>query len=154
MSDAEQIECFGENVYIGDMDEAELVSYTERFLRWRYADVEHEIAEGRWLRLDAIGMRLTGSENLSAIEWLYLKLALVGGGMRHARYVMIDEVQDYSAAQLMCLARYFGKAHFMMLGDENQAIREGTASFDEIREVFTRACGSVDNCELMTSYRS
>lgn len=154
MSDAEQIECFDENVYIGDMDEAELVSYTERFLRWRYAGVEHEIAEGRWLRLDAIGMRLTGSENLSAIEWLYLKLALVGGGMRHARYVMIDEVQDYSAAQLMCLARYFGKAHFMMLGDENQAIREGTASFDEIREVFTRACGSVDNCELMTSYRS
>lgn len=154
MSDAEQIECFGENVYIGDMDEAELVSYTERFLRWRYAGVENEIAEGRWLRLDAIGMRLTGSENLSAIEWLYLKLALVGGGMRHARYVMIDEVQDYSAAQLMCLARYFGKAHFMMLGDENQAIREGTASFDEIREVFTRACGSVDNCELMTSYRS
>ena len=154
MSDAEQIECFGENVYIGDMDEAELVSYTERFLRWRYAGVEHEIAEGRWLRLDAIGMRLTGSENLSAIEWLYLKLALVGGGMRHARYVMIDEVQVYSAAQLMCLARYFGKAHFMMLGDENQAIREGTASFDEIREVFTRACGSVDNCELMTSYRS
>lgn len=154
MSDAEQIECFGENVYIGDTDEAELVSYTERFLRWRYAGVEHEIAEGRWLRLDAIGMRLTGSENLSAIEWLYLKLALVGGGMRHARYVMIDEVQDYSAAQLMCLARYFGKAHFMMLGDENQAIREGTASFDEIREVFTRACGSVDNCELMTSYRS
>ena len=154
MSDAEQTECFGENVYIGDMDEAELVSYTERFLRWRYAGVEHEIAEGRWLRLDAIGMRLTGSENLSAIEWLYLKLALVGGGMRHARYVMIDEVQDYSAAQLMCLARYFGKAHFMMLGDENQAIREGTASFDEIREIFTRACGSVDNCELMTSYRS
>ncbi len=154
MSDAEQIKCFGENVYIGDMDEAELVSYTERFLRWRYAGVEHEIAEGRWLRLDAIGMRLTGSENLSAIEWLYLKLALIGGGMRHARYVMIDEVQDYSAAQLMCLARYFGKAHFMMLGDENQAIQEGTPSFDEIREVFTRACGSVDNCELMTSYRS
>lgn len=154
MSDTEQIECFGENVYIGDMDEAELVSYTERFLRWRYAGVEHEIAEGRWLRLDAIGMRLTGSENLSAIEWLYLKLALVGGGMRHARYVMIDEVQDYGTAQLMCLARYFGKAHFMMLGDENQAIREGTASFDEIREVFTCSCGSVDNCELMTSYRS
>ena len=154
LSDAEQIECFGENVFIGDMDEAELASYTERFLRWRYAGVEDEIEDGRWLRLDAIGMRLTGSENLSAIEWLYLKLALVGGGMRHARYVMIDEVQDYSAAQLMCLARYFGKAHFMLLGDENQAIREGTASFAQVREVFERACGSVETCELMTSYRS
>lgn len=154
LSDAEQIECFGENVFVGDMDEAELASYTERFLRWRYAGVEHEIEEGRWLRLDAIGMRLTGSENLSAVEWLYLKLALVGGGMRHARYVMIDEVQDYGAAQLMCLARYFGKAHFMLPGDENQAIREGTASFAEIREVFERACGSIESCDLMTSYRS
>ena len=154
LSDTEQIDCFGENVYIGDMDEAELASYTERFLRWRYAGIEHEIEDGRWLRLDAIGMRLTGSENLSAIEWLYLKLALVGGGMRHARYVMIDEVQDYSAAQLMCLARYFGKAHFMLLGDENQAIREGTASFAQVRGIFERACGSVETCELMTSYRS
>lgn len=154
LSDTEQIDCFGENVYIGDMDEVELASYTERFLRWRYAGIEHEIEDGRWLRLDAIGMRLTGSENLSAIEWLYLKLALVGGGMRHARYVMIDEVQDYSAAQLMCLARYFGKAHFMLLGDENQAIREGTASFAQVRGVFERACGSVETCELMTSYRS
>lgn len=154
LSDAEQIECFGENVFTGDMDEAELASYTERFLRWRYAGVEDGIEDGRWLRLDAIGMRLTGSENLSAIEWLYLKLALVGGGMRHARYVMIDEVQDYSAAQLMCLARYFGKAHFMLLGDENQAITAGTASFAQVREVFERACGSVETCELMTSYRS
>lgn len=154
LSDTEQIDCFGENVYIGDMDEAELASYTERFLRWRYAGIEHEIEDGRWLRLDAIGMRLTGSENLSAIEWLYLKLALVGGGMRHARYVMIDEVQDYSAAQLMCLARYFGKAHFTLLGDENQAIREGTASFAQVRGIFERACGSVETCELMTSYRS
>lgn len=154
LSDTDQIDCFGENVYIGDMDEAELASYTERFLRWRYAGIEHEIEEGRWLRLDAIGMRLTGSENLSAIEWLYLKLALVGGGMRHARYVMIDEVQDYGVAQLMCLARYFGRAHFMLLGDENQAIREGTASFAQVREVFERACGSVETCELMTSYRS
>ncbi len=154
LSDAEQIACFGESVFVGDMDEDELASYTERFLRWRYAGVEHEIEEGRWLRLDAIGMRLTGSENLSAIEWLYLKLALVGGGMRHARYVMIDEVQDYGTAQLMCLARYFGRAHFMLLGDENQAIREGTASFAEIRDIFERACGSVETCELMTSYRS
>ena len=54
----------------------------------------------------------------------------------------------------MCLARYFGRAHFMLLGDENQAIREGTASFAQVREVFERACGSVETCELMTSYRS
>lgn len=154
MDDAEQIDCFGEHVFIGDMDDDELVRCTERFLRWRYAGAEQAIRDGAWLRLDAIGMRLLGSENLSAIEWLYLKLALVGGGMRRARYVMIDEVQDYTAAQLMCLARYFGRAHFMLLGDENQAVTPDTANFDEIRAVFEHACGQVESCALMTSYRS
>lgn len=154
MSDADQISCFGENVFVGDLDEEELVSYTEKFLRWRYADVEEEIENGKWLRLDAIGMRLLDSTNLTALEWLYLKLTLVGGGMRHARYVMIDEAQDYTQAQLMCLARYFGKAHFMLLGDENQAIKEGTATFDQVADIFERECGDFEKAELLTSYRS
>ena len=32
----------------------------------------------------------------------------------------------------MVLARYFCNARFLMLGDENQAIWEGTASFAQI----------------------
>ena len=62
LSDAEQIECFGENVFVGDMDEAELASYTERFLRWRYAGVGTRdrggalAAPGRdWHALDRLG---------------------------------------------------------------------------------------------------
>lgn len=154
LSDEEMLACFGEHVFAGDMDEAELAEYTERFLRWRYAGVAELIEAGAWLRLDAIGMRLLDSTNLSALEWLYLKLALVGGGIRSARYVMIDEVQDYSAAQLACLARYFGRAHFLLLGDENQAITPGTATFAEVREVFEAARGQISECELMISYRS
>ena len=42
----------------------------------------------------------------------------------------------------------------LMLGDPNQAIREGTASFDEMRRIFTASHGSVDVCRLLTSYRS
>ncbi len=154
MSEEEQLACFGEHVFTGDMDEKELVEHTEQLLKWRYAKVEDAIENGDWLRFDAIGMRLLGKQTLSAVEWLYLKLALVGGSNRRARYVMIDEVQDYTAAQLMCLARYFKNAHFLMLGDENQAILEGTASFDEVREVFKNMCGQLEECELMTSYRS
>ena len=54
----------------------------------------------------------------------------------------------------MVLARYFARAHFLMLGDPNQAIRPGTAGFDEIHAVFEAERGQVDECELMTSYRS
>ena len=67
---------------------------------------------------------------------------------------MIDEVQDYTVTQLMVLARYFSRAHFLLLGDEHQAIYEGTASFEQIAEIFRQTHGSVDECRLLTSYRS
>lgn len=154
MSEEEQLACFGEYVFIGDMDEKELIEQTEKYLTWRYTGVEDQIENGNWLRIDAIGMRLLGKETLSAVEWLYLKLSLVSCSNSRARYVFVDEVQDYTVAQLMCLARYFKNAHFLLLGDENQAIAKGTATFDEIRDVFATMRGHIEECELMTSYRS
>ena len=67
---------------------------------------------------------------------------------------MIDEAQDYSQGQLAVLARYFRRAHFLLLGDPNQAIFEGTATWDEMRAVFEEMRGEVSQCRLMTSYRS
>ncbi|MBQ3300741.1 MAG: ATP-binding domain-containing protein, partial [Eggerthellaceae bacterium] len=106
------------------------------------------------LRVDRIGMRMLGKQHLDVAEYLYLKMALAGTVNREARFVMVDEVQDYTESQLMVLARYFSNAHFLLLGDENQAIREGTASFARIRDVFETSKGSVSECRLLTSYRS
>ena len=125
-----------------------------KYLEDRYEAALEAIRDGQWLRIDRIGMRMLGKQTLSSAEYLYLKMALTGAGNRHARYVMVDEVQDCTPAQLMVLARYFKNAHFLMLGDENQAIRPGTASFDDIRAVFTRLRGGVSECQLNTSYRS
>jgi DNA helicase-2/ATP-dependent DNA helicase PcrA len=135
-------------------DEEELVELTRKYLEDRYAPVVDAIENGEWLRIDRIGMRLLGKKALTSAEWLYLKLSLAGGANREARYVMIDEVQDYTEAQLMVLAKYFPNAHFLLLGDENQAIREGTANFERVKSVFEKAKGTVDECSLMTSYRS
>lgn len=152
LSTDEQIRIFGQVVLpLGD---EELPERTKQWLQWRYRDADRMIEEGAWLRLDRFGRRLLGKETLDAAEWLYLRLALLGGGQRHARYVMIDEVQDYTLPQLAVLARYFPQAHFLMLGDQNQAVRKGTASFDEIRDLFETAAGSVDECFLNISYRS
>lgn len=125
-----------------------------KYLDDRYAAARAAIRDGRWLRIDRVGMRLLGRETLSSTEYLYLKMALTGFGNRRARYVMVDEVQDYTPAQLMVLARYFKNAHFLLLGDENQAIVPDTATFDDIRAVFTQLRGGVDECRLDTSYRS
>ena len=115
----------------------------------------HECIERlEWLRFDRIGMRLLGTNALSATEWLFLRLLFTGTGDKGARFVMVDEVQDYTEAQLMVIARHFSRAHFLLLGDEHQAIFEGTATFDRIAEIFRETHGSVDECRLLTSYRS
>ena len=153
LEEQEQTRIFGHSIHAA-LDE-ELPEYAERYLRDRYAQVEDAIEDAAWLRIDRIGMRMLGKSSLSAAEWLYLKLALAGGANREARYCMVDEVQDYSEAQLMVLARYFCNAHFLLLGDENQAIKEGTASFAQIEDAFRCVLGhEVSLCQLLTSYRS
>ncbi len=148
----EQVHWFGETVSADD--ETETMNLTRRYVEQRYAEAHARIDDLSWLRFDRIGMRLLGAQALSATEWLYLRLCITGSGDKNARYVMIDEVQDYTVAQLMVLARHFSRAHFLLLGDEHQAIFEGTASFAQIAEVFTETHGSVEECRLLTSYRS
>ena len=54
----------------------------------------------------------------------------------------------------MVLARWFRRAHFLLLGDPNQAIKPGCATFPQTREAFQVLRGQVDECRLLTSYRS
>ena len=148
----EQLRIFHEAITPADEQEERALAL--RYLRDRYADAFAAVDNDDWLRIDRIGMRLLNADGLSPLEWLYLKMALTGLGNPDAKYVMIDEVQDYTAAQLAVLARYFRRAHFLLLGDPNQAIAPGTATFDEVRAVFEAARGPVEECRLMTSYRS
>lgn len=148
----QQVEVFGETISPEDDDET--TEYARRLVEHRYAGAHDLIERLTWLRLDRIGMRLLDQGALSATEWLYLRLIFTGTGEKSARFVMVDEVQDYTEAQLMVLARYFSRAHFLLLGDEHQAIYEGTATFPQIADIFRRTHGSVDECRLLTSYRS
>lgn len=153
LEEQEHIRLFGHQVYTAL--EEELPEYTRIYLKDRYACVADAIEHGAWLRIDRIGMNMLGCSSMGAIEWLYVKLALVGGEARHARYVMIDEVQDYSLGALMVLARYFCNAHFLLLGDENQAIYQHSATFEEIEAYFSAHTSTpVSVCYLPTSYRS
>lgn len=148
----EQVEVFGET--ISPEDECETIAYTRTFVEHRYAQAHDLIDDCAWLRVDRVGSRVLGGRSLNATEWLWLRLLMTGEGSKDTRYVMVDEVQDYAVAQLMLLARFFSRAHFLLLGDKNQAIRPGTASWCQIREVFGTVDGGVAECALCTSYRS
>ena len=148
----EQIQEFGQAVATDD--DKDLEALARQVVERRFGGARDEIENLSWLRFDRIGMRLLNKGSVNATEYLYLKLLFSGSGDDAARYVMVDEVQDYTAARLLVLARYFSHAHFMLLGDEHQAIFEGTASFAEVAEIFRASHGSVDECQLLTSYRS
>lgn len=148
----EQVDLFRET--FDPHDETQVRAMGQQYVDARFAAAQRAVENDDWLRIDRIGMRLLGVENLVPVEWLYLKMALTGLGNPDAKYVMIDEVQDYAAAQLAVLARYFKRAHFLLLGDGNQAIAPGTATFDEVRALFEQVRGPLEECRLMTSYRS
>lgn len=149
---AEQVRIFHET--IDPRDEEEARRFALMYLTDRYAAAFDAVEHDEWLRIDRIGMRLTGAEGLLPVEWAYLKMAVTGMSDPDAKYVMVDEVQDYTVAQLMVLRRYFRRARFLLLGDRNQAIKAHTASFAEARAVFEAAGAQVQECALMTSYRS
>lgn len=147
-----KIQIFGS--YVDPQTDEEIAECAKTYVDYMYAGAHEDIDASSWVRIDRIGMRLLGKETLASTEWIYLKMLLTGECERDAHYVMLDEVQDYTVAQLMVLARYFPNAHFLLLGDQHQAINEGTATFDDVRRVFAELRGKVDECRLMTSYRS
>ena len=102
---------------------------------------DHPLLEGFETRhvlwLHGGGRRLLGRDRLTAAQSLYLKMALTGMEDKYTRYVMVDEVQDYTEAQLMVLSRYYRTARFMMLGDENQAIVPDRVAFSAMNDITT-----------------
>ncbi|MBQ7614057.1 MAG: UvrD-helicase domain-containing protein [Butyrivibrio sp.] len=101
-----------------------------------------------------VAKRILGSDQVTAAEWLFTRMELTGQCDRNMRYVMIDEVQDYTISQLMVFRKFFPNARFMLLGDEFQAIREGTLSFAQIEELAKEEKKSFVELPLLTSYRS
>ncbi len=124
----------------------------ENRIRNDFGGAFSQIRSCAWLNIDRIGEKLLNRPELTRTEWFYLKMALTGECDRNARYVMVDEVQDYSLAQMMLLKRYFPNARFMLLGDAFQAIRPGRVRFAELHELF--ADKGIRELPMLTSYRS
>lgn len=88
---------------------------------------------------------------------LYLRDIIAGSGQNHAiQYVFIDEMQDYSMAQLRYLHFAFPKAKLTLLGDARQDVfsadYQPSDFIHEIGAVFNTS--SVRLIELNRSYRS
>ncbi len=106
-----------------------------------------------WVNVKHVAQRILGRDDITAAEWLYTKILLTGICDKNMRYVMVDEIQDYTMAQLQVLFKYYPNARFMLLGDEFQSIRRGTLTFDAIEEFAKEENKPFALLPLMTSYR-
>ncbi|MTV82979.1 RNA polymerase recycling motor HelD [Secundilactobacillus folii] len=66
---------------------------------------------------------------VDAAPLLYMRDILTGGGQNHAmQHLFVDEMQDYSIAQLQYLHHAFPKAQMTFLGDAEQALFKAVQS--------------------------
>ena len=88
---------------------------------------------------------------------LYLRDAIAGSGQNHQiQYVFVDEMQDYTMAQLKYLHHAFPKAKLTLLGDAKQDVftsnYQASPYFDSLKQVFKGM--RIDQISLNKSYRS
>ena len=107
-----------------------------------------------FINITHIVQRILGVKKVTSAQWLYARMELTGRCDKNMRYVMVDEVQDYTRAQMMVFEKFYPNARFMLLGDEFQSIREGTVKFKEIEQMAEDAGKKFVMLPLMTSYRS
>ena len=140
--------------------EAQLLTekmYRERariFLERKYKGIREKIRNYDFVNWTALAARLSGYGETDVMMAQYLKTLCTPDSNPLARFVMIDEAQDYSRAQILFLLALFPYAQFTFLGDDNQSIRDGGSMFSGIREILSASEVPFVELPLLTSYRS
>lgn len=138
---------------IADESNANLVKLGRQFLHKKYRKITQALQDNSWLNFHAMfntvyqdytgeAYQFARDESFTVDEAvIYLTI------MHHfidklnipdMRFVLIDEVQDYSPAQIHLLKDLFTKSEFTMVGDENQAIFNSSIEFDQIKAIFEK----------------
>ncbi|HEX2946537.1 MAG TPA: UvrD-helicase domain-containing protein [Clostridia bacterium] len=133
---------------IGEMTALDMLGCYEGFLN------DREIYVGKTGSFDRTsGKRRVNYEDAAPMVLLN---GLLNGfpNMDGIKYVLIDEVQDYTPAQLEILRELFGNCNLTLLGDPNQALNPYVPALDIERLASSLGYGSYISARLVKSYRS
>ena len=146
--------------------EAKLSEYGLQLLQKRYRDISRQIKDFSWLQAERLFadcyFNYTGEALPPLPKKTDLDLAVAQLYMHHVliepltvpdfKVILVDEVQDYTPAQLQFIRALFPKAHFNFVVDENQAIFDSQTVFSRIATIFGEK--QVTGYSLVKSYRS
>ena len=165
LTEDRQLELFGK--LISDDSEQSIVAYARKLLQKKYRKITRQIEEMAWVDEHQLFERIYEKRYGSAYAWQPTRTvdeAVILLAIRHLlvekvnvpafRYLLIDEVQDYTLAQLGLLIELFPKTHFTLVGDENQAIFNSSTTFADIMRCFDDYHLPIHRYDLRNSYRS
>ncbi|WP_435768703.1 HelD family protein [Enterococcus faecium] len=165
LTEDRQLELFGK--LISDDSEQSIVAYARKLLEKKYRKITRQIEEMAWVDEHQLFERIYEKRYGSAYAWQPTRTvdeAVIILAIRHLlvekvnvpafRYLLIDEVQDYTLAQLGLLIELFPKTHFTLVGDENQAIFNSSTTFADIMRCFDDYHLPIHRYDLRNSYRS
>lgn len=165
LTEDRQLELFGK--LISDDSEQSIVAYARKLLQKKYQKITRQIEEMAWVDEHQLFERIYEKRYGSAYAWQPTRTvdeAVIILAIRHLlvekvnvpafRYLLIDEVQDYTLAQLGLLIELFPKTHFTLVGDENQAIFNSSTTFADIMRCFDDYHLPIHRYDLRNSYRS
>ncbi|MCZ1975983.1 AAA family ATPase [Enterococcus faecium] len=165
LTEDRQLELFGK--LISDDSEQSIVAYARKLLQKKYRKITRQIEEMAWVDEHQLFERIYEKRYGSAYAWQPTRTvdeAVIILAIRHLlvekvnvpafRYLLIDEVQDYTLAQLGLLIELFPKTHFTLVGDENQAIFNSSTTFADIMRCFDDYHLPIHRYDLRNIYRS
>ena len=165
LTEDRQLELFGK--LISDDSEQSIVAYARKLLQKKYRKITRQIEEMAWVDEHQLFERIYEKRYGSAYAWQPTRTvdeAVIILAIRHLlvekvnvpafRYLLIDEVQDYTLAQLGLLIELFPKTNFTLVGDENQAIFNSSTTFADIMRCFDDYHLPIHRYDLRNSYRS
>ncbi len=166
LTEAEQLRYF--DMIFTEDDEEQLTEFALQRLQKKYRKVADAIADtswfDHWLLFEALYQQYTRvpyKRTASAytadevVSLLLIKDKFIEDlSNRQMAFILVDEVQDYTEAQILLLLKLFPQANFTLAGDENQAIFNTSISFMELKELLSASSRSVTSYQLLNSYRS
>ncbi|MGL9921273.1 DNA helicase II/ATP-dependent DNA helicase PcrA [Enterococcus sp. DIV1758] len=167
LTEAEQVRYFG--TVITEDNEKHLADFALKRLKKKYRSITAAIKNDAWLDQWAFFetfyslfteksyQKETAIFTADEIVALILvKHAFIENlANQQMAFILVDEVQDYTEAQLLLLLTLFPKASFTLAGDENQAIFNTAIEFSEAHDLLVNETSrSVGTYQLLNSYRS
>ncbi|MBO0470703.1 AAA family ATPase [Enterococcus sp. DIV0242_7C1] len=165
LTEEEQLRYF--HTTFSDQEEHQLSEFALKRLQQKYRTVQKAIANfswfDQWQLFEALYKSYTTTDYVRGttayttdeivILLLIKDMFIEDITNRQMAFILVDEVQDYTEAQLLLLLKLFPQASFTFAGDENQAIFNTSISFSDLERLLSGS-RSVSTHQLLNSYRS